>query len=525
MICRRTLLGLIAMAGSAALPDVNAWAGRSEQSSASATAKAKPPAPPVELGEPQAFSTDNLLELARQLSRKDYEATKKIPQPWIDMTYDQYRGIQFNPDSGLWKDTDNPFNMEFFAPGLYFPTPISVSVVDGETSRPVLFSKEVFRYGHLVPDLPVDDTLGYAGFRVRTTINDPVRKDEFVVFQGASYFRAVGKGQFYGLSARGLAIDTGEAKGEEFPDFRAFWIEGVEPGAKSFTVHALLDSPSVCGLYSFEITAGATTEMDVQAVLFPRVTLAHVGIGAETSMFLFDETNRHRFDDFRPAVHDSDGLLIENGAGEILWRQLANPLTLQVSSFVDDNPKGFGLMQRPREFGDFADLEANYHKRPGLWVTPGEGWGNGSVSLVEIPADREIYDNIVAYWRPRNPLEAGSEHRFSYRLSWCEDPPITQKLPRVLNTRMGKRFAGGRLVTIDFSDAEFLPQKLEDLTLHVSSNRGKVSPGIVQRNPKTGGVRLAFTFHPGDRKSIELRAQLMLNGKMASEVWLYRWTA
>lgn len=511
------------MAGGAALPGTDAWAGEAAESSSSA--KTKLPAPPVELGEAQEFSKSNLVNMVRRLAQEDYVAPAKIPQPWIDMTYDQYRGIQFNPDSGLWKDTDLPFNMEFFAPGLYFPTGISISVVEGDTSRPVLFSKEVFRYAHLVPDLPVDETLGYAGFRMRTTINDPVRKDEFVVFQGASYFRAVGKGQIYGLSARGLAIDTGEAKGEEFPDFRAFWIEGVEPEAKNFIVHVLLDSPSVCGLYTFDIKAGTSTEMAVEALLYPRVTLNHVGIGAGTSMFLFDQTNRHRFDDFRPAVHDSDGLLIENGAGETLWRQLANPLTLQVSSFVDDNPKGFGLMQRPREFGDFADLEANYHKRPGLWVTPGENWGKGSVALVEIPADREIYDNIVTYWRPRDPLEAGSEYFFTYHLAWCEDPPITQQLPRVLNTRMGKRFAGGRLVTIDFSNSQALPEKLEDLTLHVSSNRGKVTPGIVQRNPKTGGVRLAFTFYPEDLPSIELRAQLMSQGKMASEVWLYRWTA
>lgn len=527
MISRRTLLGLIAMAGSAGLPMAGAFATESDDSD-SAAAAAKPvkkPAVPVKLGEPTAFSREALVAKAKALAEADYVPPQKIPQPWIDMSYDEYKGIQFNHESGLWADSDMPYIMEFFAPGLYFPAAITIDVVDGDTSRPVLFSKEVFRYGHLVPDLPVDDTLGYAGFRVRTTINDPVRKDEFVVFQGASYFRAVGKGQYYGLSARGLAIDTAEAKGEEFPDFRNFWVEGVEPGAKSFTVHALLDSPSVSGLYSFEITAGPTTEMDVKAVLFPRVDLNHVGIGAETSMFLFDETNRHRFDDFRPAVHDSDGLLIENGAGETLWRQLANPLTLQVSSFVDDNPRGFGLLQRPRDFGDFADLEAHYHKRPGLWVTPGEGWGKGSVTLVEIPADREIYDNIVAYWRPREPLMAGSTHHFTYRLNWCEEPPTNQKLPKVLNTRMGNRFAGGRLVTIDFSNAPILPEKLEDITLHVSSNRGKVSEGILQRNPRTGGVRLAFTFYPEELTSIELRAQLMVDGKMASEVWLYRWTA
>lgn len=512
---------LIALAGSSLAP-----AGLARAKDQPTVKPDKPKAVPTQLGEAQPFSLEAQIEHARQLAQSPYVPPQKIPQPWIDMTYDQYKGIVFNPDSGLFKDTDLPFNVEFFAPGLYFPSPVSISVVNGQQVRPVLFSKEVFRYSdNLVPDLPVDDTLGYAGFRVRTTINDPVRKDEFVVFQGASYFRAVGKGQYYGLSARGLAIDTAEPSGEEFPDFRAFWIEGIEPGAKSFTVHALLDSPRVSGFYSFDITAGPSTEMDVRAVLFPRATLNHVGIGAETSMFLFDETNRHRFDDFRPAVHDSDGLLIENGAGETLWRQLANPVNLQVSSFVDENPRGFGLMQRPRNFADFADLEAHYHKRPGLWVTPGENWGKGAVTLVEIPADREIYDNIVAYWRPREPLKAGGEYRYSYRLNWCEDPPIDQDLPKVLNTRMGKRFSGGRLATIDFSNSKTLPKKLDDLTLHVSSNRGKVSSGIVQRNPRTGGVRLAFTFYPDELKSMELRAQLMHKGKMASEVWMYRWTA
>jgi glucans biosynthesis protein len=517
MISRRTLLSMIATAVGARLSGPGAaWADSPKNT--------KGPVYPVQLGEEAPFSKTRLLEEAKKLSQSSYVAPRKIPKPWIDLTYDQYRGIQFKSDSGLWKDTDLPFNVEFFAPGLYFPSAVSISVVKGDFARPVEFSKKVFQYAHLVPDLPGGETLGYAGFRVRTAINDPERKDEFVVFQGASYFRAVGKGQNYGLSARGLALDTGEPKGEEFPDFLKFWIEGVVPGAESFTVHALLDSPSVSGLYTFEIEAGPSTEMKVQAVLFPRVNLNHVGIGAETSMFLFDESNRGRFDDFRPAVHDSDGLLIQNGAGETLWRQLANPLALQISNFVDKSPRGFGLMQRPREFSDFADLEANYHKRPGLWVTPGEDWGMGSVTLVEIPADREIYDNIVTYWRPRDPLTAGQEYRFNYKLTWCEEPPVDQSLPRVINTRMGKRFAGGRIATIDYSNAASLPEKLDNLSVHVSSSQGKVSDGILQRNPNTGGVRLAFTFFPADLKSMELRAQLMNRGKMASEVWLYRWT-
>ncbi|MBE9475507.1 MAG: glucan biosynthesis protein, partial [Proteobacteria bacterium] len=192
---------------------------------------------------------------------------------------------------------------------------------------------------------------------------------------------------------------------------------------------------------------------------------------------------------------------------------------------VDDNPKGFGLMQRPKDFANFADLEASYHKRPGLWVEPGEGWGKGSVTLVEIPADREIYDNIVAYWRPRRPILAGGTHKFTYRLSWGGEPAAIKPVTRVINTRMGKRFTGGYIVTIDFADHDVIPKDISKITRHISANTGTVSDGILQKNPETGGVRLAFTFDPKSTQSMELRAQLMYEGHSISEVWLYRWTA
>lgn len=481
----------------------------------------------VKFGPAKPFSYKGLLDIGRRTAAASYRSATKIPQDWIDLEYTEYRGINFQPDSAVWKNTARPFEMEFFAPGLYFPAPITVSVIENNQARQALFSKDVFRFNDAVPELSDGPTLGYSGLRLRANINDPDRKDEFVVFQGASYFRAVARGQAYGLSARGLALRTGEAEGEEFPDFRHFWVEAPHPGAKSIRVHALMDSPSVVGIYSFDITPGNETQMAVEATLFPRVDLTHVGIAAETSMFLFDETNRNRFDDFRQAVHDSDGLLIQNGAGETLWRHLSNPVELQVSSFVDNGPRGFGLMQRPRKFADYADLEANYHRRPGLWVIPGEDWGRGSVTLVEIPADKEIYDNIVAYWRPRQPLEAGKEHRFTYRLFWCDEAPISKKLARVINTRTGKRALGekGRIASIDFAPSTMLPDDLNEVAVHVSSTGGSVSPGILQRNPSTGGPRLSFTFDPGDRKAMEMRAQLVVNGKTASEVWLYRWTA
>ena len=395
---------------------------------------------------------------------------------------------------------------------------------DGSARR-VEFDFAVFDTTDQLPDLPMDETLGYSGLRFLGELEKPGVFQEYSVFQGASYFRAIGKGHIYGLSARGIALNTGAPEGEEFPEFRKFWIERPDPGSGEVILHCLLDGPSVAGAYRFRIMPGATTVMDVEATLFPRVPLENVGVAAETSMFFFDQTNRHRFDDFRPAVHDSDGLMIRNGAGEHIWRPLANPTSLQISSFVDDNPQGFGLMQRARRFSDFADLQAKYHRRPGLWVEPGEDWGPGAVTLVEIPTDREIYDNIVAYWRPREALAAGQGHRFTYRLHWCSDAPVARDRAHVLNTHMGKGFSTRRVAAIDFAPHPMTPRDPGEITPHVSTNRGEVTGGILQMNPETGGLRLDFGFEPPEERGMELRAQLVLpDGKPVSEVWLYRWT-
>ncbi len=479
----------------------------------------------MELGAASPWSQQGLIDRARKMAQSAFQPLADIPQAWQDISYDQYRSMWFDTRHALWRETDRPTQLEFFAPGLYFPRPIRVNVVEQGSARPIKFDLGVFDKTDKFPTLPIDDTLGYSGFRIHGEIETPGIRSEFAVFQGASYFRAIGRGQTYGLSARGIAVNTAAPEGEEFPDFREFWIEAPAPGSSETVVHALLDGPSVTGAYRFVIAHGSTTTMNVEATIFARQQLDNFGLAAETSMFFFDETNRSRFDDFRPAVHDSDGLLVANGAGEVLWRPMANPSELQISSFVDENPNGFGLMQRERRLADFADLEAHYHKRPGLWVTPGEDWGKGSVTLVEIPTNREIYDNIVAYWRPREPIPVGGEHRFSYRLDWCAEAPIPQDRSRVINTRIGARWGGGRIVTIDFANHEILPDDLEQISLHVSANRGKVTPAILQRNPATGGLRLGFTFDPGEHRSVELRAQLMVDHKAASEVWLYRWTA
>ncbi len=470
------------------------------------------------------FDRADVIASARDLASRPYVPRAEVPQEWLDLTYEQYRSIRFRLDHGLWHGSDTPFNVDFFSPGLYFPRSVQISAVDGGMVQAVPFDPAMFNRAEDVPPLPVSDTLGFSGFRLRTEMHRPGKTDEFCVFQGASYFRAIGLHEVYGLSARGLALKTGDPEGEEFPEFIRFWLERPKPGQRNMIVHALMDSPSVAGAYRFDITAGEDCQMQVEATLFPRTDLTHVGIAPGTSMFLFDQTNHNRFDDFRPAVHDSDGLMIRNGAGEVIWRPLANPTRLQISSFVDQNPRGFGLMQRKRAFSDYADLEAQYHKRPGLWVEPIGDWGKGTVTLVEIPADKEIYDNIVAYWRPAAPMAAGTQVDLAYRLTWGEEPQRTA-MPRVIHTAMGENtFGDGRLAVIDFEPSEMFDDP-DALSVFVQSPHAETSDGVLQRNPDTGGLRLAFSFQPGDRDHVELRAQLRLGEAPASEVWLYRWTA
>lgn len=480
---------------------------------------------PLKTGPSTPFNAQTVKNRARTLAAKDYAPRPKIPQEWEQISYDQYRKIWFDPRNALWENTNRPQRLDVFPPGLYYGQAIEINVVEESAASPLVFDLEAFDRTDQFPDLPLNEHMGYSGMRLRADLRNSSAFSEYAVFQGASYFRGIGTGEIYGLSARGLALKTGDPMGEEFPDFIAFWIETPEPTDRSVTVHALLDSPSCAGAYRFEITHGDVLEMEVEATIFARTDMDHVGIAPLTSMFLFDATDRARFSDFRPNVHDSDGLLIHNGAGEVIWRPLANPKNLQISAFGDQNPKGFGLMQRKREFSDYNDLEALYHKRPSVWITPRGDWGTGAVNLVEIPADLEIYDNIVAYWRPAAAIRAETEHNMRYGLQWGADPaPNPAELLRVTGTAMGGRPEGGLVMVIDFENGSALPDDLETVEVTLRSNTGTTTAGILQRNPETNGPRLAFTFMPEGTEAAEFRVQLRIGEAPLSEVWLYRWT-
>lgn len=473
-------------------------------------------------GEGTPFQHQTVIDLAESLAQAAFVPPEATPPALADLQYDAYRQIRFRKKEAIWGATPTKFAIELFAPGFLYRDLIDIAIVESGMSRPLVINNESFE----VPDPAIARDLTkagkFAGFRLHYPINRPDYQDEFVVFQGASYFRGVSEGQIYGLSARGLAIDVAEPTGEEFPLFRRFWIERPAAEATSIVVHALLDSKSVTGAYRFGIYPGRSTTMDVTATLFPRKRLTHVGLAPLTSMYLHGPADPSPIDDYRPAVHDSEVLAMTRGNGEALIRPLVNPPSLQIGAFVDENPKSYGLIQRPRDFEAYQDLEARYGKRPSAVITPTGDWGKGHVQLVEIPTDSEINDNIVTYWRPAAALEPGSPFAYAYRLTWPNQIPGPQRAMRVVRTARSRRLTDGLpQLAVDWAT----DLRAADLTLAASAGPGTLSEALLVDNAEAGGVRGFITFDPGDEGLVELRAQLMREGKPVGETWLYRWLA
>jgi glucans biosynthesis protein len=453
--------------------------------------------------------------------------TPELPPFLAALNYDQYRDIRFLPAQSLWLREKLPFQVQFFSRASLFREQVKVNIFEERASAAVDFEANMFDFGRLPVPEEVPKDLGFAGFRLHYPINKANYYDEVITFLGASYFRAVGRGQVYGLSARGLALNTARDKGEEFPVFQEFWLEKPAHTVRQITVYALLDSPSVSGAYRFVISPGAGTEIDVKAHLYFRDDVEALGVAPLTSMFYHGKTTQHYIDDFRPEVHDSDGLWVVAGNGEHLWRPLNNPQRLAGSYYRIENPRAFGLLQRERDFDAYQDLEASYQGRPGAWVEPVGDWGAGTVELVEIPTDDEYHDNIVVFWVPARPATAGSHRSFEYKLTFGDEPRLSQKKAHSIATRIGAGAdakSAQRKFVIDFVGAQLgALAETAEIVADISSSTGVVGKPVVQRNPFSGGVRVYFDFTPGDEALSELRCQLRSGADMLTETWSYQW--
>lgn len=487
----------------------------------------------IPLGPSQPFSFQHLIQEARKRAAQVFHPVPPRSSALLDrIDYDTYQKIQFRHERALWAETEAPYPIEFFHLGKYAKQPVAIYVVEGEQARKVAYSPSFFDYNDIPFRQKIPTDLGFAGFRV---MNQGEPKTDWLVFQGASYFRSAGALNQYGLSARGIAINTAlPSHREEFPRFTAFWLERPQPNSRTLRIYALLDGPSITGAYRFDCRNEGKVIQDVHAELFQRKDVERLGIAPLTSMYWYSETNDRQGTDWRPEIHDSDGLALWTGAGERIWRPLNNPPSVQTNSFIDNNPKGFGLVQRDRNFDHYQDDSVFYNRRPSLWVEPKEDWGAGMVQLVELPTNDEIYDNIVAYWIPDAPAQKGRHWRINYRLHWVGKAPYPpSSVAYVVATRLGRpgfpgqhepRDENGRKFVIDFTGGPLstLEQRY-DLDVIVSASSGTVTNAYALKVVGTERWRAAFDLHTVGKAPVNLRCFLRLGNRTLTETWLYQY--
>jgi glucans biosynthesis protein len=486
-------------------------------------------------GQAHAWSLEDVATLASQRAKNPFkEASHAVPAELASLDYDDYRDIRFKPDSTLWRADKLPFEANFFHVGSQGDS-VRVHEITLAGVKRIPYDPTQFNFGKNKLSPKSWGDLGYGGVRAFSNLNSPTYKDELIVFSGASYFRALGSGQRYGLSARGLAVDTASPAKEEFPRFTDFWLEKPTAEGGPLTLFALMDSERMTGAYRFEIKPGEQTVTDVQARVFMRPSdkpVTTLGLAPLTSMFFFGE-NQPRPGDFRPEVHDSDGLMVATGDGEWLWRPLQNPASKLVTSFSMKSLKGFGLMQRDRAFRSYEDTEARYELRPSAWVTPLKGFGAGRVELLQFATPDETHDNVAAYWVPDKLPAPGQSIDLAYQIAWQgknqQFPPngwVTQSRRGIGYSKLGTDALGQQIqFVVDFTGPalDALPAEAKIEAITTASANARVLESLAYRNPATGAWRMTLrlerlkTAEPA--QPIELRAFLQHNNQTLSETW------
>jgi len=509
---------------------------RSDLAAAAAAATAPQPANAAGTGPAKAFDYAWLKGQARFLAGSAFQTSKDVlPASMVTLSYDQYQSLRFRSDHSLWGDAGLPFRVQFFHVGRGFAQAVHLYEVNNGQSREILYDPAMFEFDKAGIDPAVmRDHSGFAGFRVQFVTD---WRDDVTAFLGAAYFRAVGGDtRQYGLSARALAVDTAYPRPEEFPRFTSFWFERPAKASGILTMYALMDSPSITGALRFLIAPGGTLIMDIDSAFYPRKAIDRLGVAPLTSMFFYGENERRAANDWRPEIHDSDGLSIWTGAGEWIWRPLTNPAQNHLNSYFDENPRGFGLLQRDRNWDHYQDDGVYYDRRPSLWVEPKSGgWGKGAVQLFEIPTGDETSDNIVAFWNPTEKTKAGQELLFSYRLHWGTRMPYSSPLGQTVATRTGvggtvgqKRQYYSWHFAVDFAGGELgaLPRDANVEAVISTSHNSTTEHLTAHYVEEIKGYRVLFDLRPADdsNDAIDLRLYLRIDGRPLTETWNYTWT-
>jgi periplasmic glucans biosynthesis protein len=494
----------------------------------------------LKFGPPAPFSFDMLKALAKDLAAKPYvEPPRPNPEIVRRIDYDAHGRLKYRPEHALYANGPGVYPITFMHVGQYFQKTVRMHAVTDGQAREILYDPALF-------DMPPDSVArsldpqpsAFAGFWIResklqvTDRGDWKQREPFATFLGASYFRAIGEEGQVGMSARGVALFPEPGAQEDFPDFVAHWFEPALAEGEPVTVYSLLDGPSLAGAFRFLITRTAGVVMDIEAEVTLRRDVHRLGLAALTSMYWFSETAKPFLMDWRPEVHDSDGLAMWTGAGERIWRPLNNPPRVMTSTFSDENPRGFGLLQRDRNFDHYQD-GVRYEDRPSTWVEPKGDWGKGAVQLVEIPTDDEIHDNIVAYWLPAEPPRAGSTTSLAYRLNWRDGEDFPRNLARCVATRLGRGGQPGlpRPQGVRKFLLEFLGGPLADVPYGATvepvlwASRGTFSYVLTEAVPSDvrGHWRAQFDLTAQGPEPVDMRCYLRSGGEVMSETWLYQY--
>ena len=482
------------------------------------------------------FGYDDVLKRARDLAGAPFEANPPpLPDVLAKLSFDAWRDIRFRRDKALLGTDGGPFRLEMFHLGHLYPQPVTVNIIREGLATPVPYAASLFDYGRNKIDKPLPVNLGFAGFRLLYPLNRPDVLDEVAAFVGASYLRFLGRKQRYGISARGLAVNTGTAN-EEFPFFREVWLETPGPNADRATIYALLDGASATGAYRFDIYPNVDSVTEVNLTLFPRRSGVKIGVAPLTSMFFTSQNDRRFAGDFRPELHDSDGLLLHTGTGEWIWRPLRNPESMEISAFLDKNLQGFGLLQRDRTFEDYQDLDLAYELRPSYWVEARSGWGEGRVELIELPTVDETNDNIVAFWVSNEPVEVNKPITLSYKITASLNLSSLSPGGRVARTFQTQARSlgsdevvppGSRRFLIDFTGGDlayFVPDPGQVSVVPTSTN-GKITRSFLVPNPHIEGFRAAIDVELAPNQSTDLRAFLKAGNRTLTETWTFPWKA
>src|SRR5271169_309001 len=483
------------------------------------------------------FGYPDVVKRARDLAAAPYDAAiPAMPDGLANLDFDAWRDIRFKSDKPLLGGQNGNFRLELFHLGHLYKRPVTINVLRDGIPAPVPYATNLFDYGRTKVDTNLPINLGFAGFRLRFPINAPHVWDEVIAFLGASYFRFLGRGQRYGLSARALAINANPSLKEEFPFFREFWIETPDAVAEHVVIYALLDSESATGAFRFELTPGQESLIDANVSLFARKATPALGLAPLSSMYFVGKADRRFHDDFRGELHDSDGLLMHTGAGEWIWRPLSNPAVPAVSTFIDNNPRGFGLLQRDRDFDDYQDLDLAYELRPTYWIEPREGWGEGGVQLVELPTENGSNDNIVAAWAPKQNLDAGGSTTYGYRITALTNDGRLTPGARAVNTFRSQPRAigaadpvppGATRFLVDFSGGD-LGYYLSDptmISIVATTSAGRVLRTFLAPNTHVRGFRAGIDVAIDPGQSCDLRVFLRSGVKALTETWTFPWRA